>query len=76
MWGFLSEVTAVNGSAVDFVFKRAYTPGLISIGQLPIVPEHKWKGIADPATFDDAAPCVKLVQSFDGGSPRSFTRSP
>jgi peptide/nickel transport system substrate-binding protein len=56
MWGFLSEVTAVNGSAVDFVFKRAYTPGLISIGQLPIVPEHKWKGIADPATFDDPSP--------------------
>ncbi len=56
MWDFLSDVTAVGGTTVDFVFKRPYTPGLISIGQLPIVPEHKWKAVANPATFDDASP--------------------
>jgi peptide/nickel transport system substrate-binding protein len=56
MWGFLSDVTAVGGQTVDFVFARPYTPGLISIGQLPIVPEHKWKEVANPATFEDPTP--------------------
>jgi len=56
MWGFLSEVTAVDESTVDFVFKRPFTPGLVSIGQLPIVPEHKWKAVANPATFEDPSP--------------------
>jgi len=56
MWDFLSDVTAASGTSVDFVFKRPYTPGLISIGQLPIVPEHIWKAVANPATFDDPSP--------------------
>jgi peptide/nickel transport system substrate-binding protein len=56
MWGFLSAVTAVDATTVDFLFARPYTPGLISIGQLPIVSEHKWRGVANPATFDDPAP--------------------
>ena len=56
MWGFLSEVAAVDSTTVDFVFKRPFTPGLASIGQLPIVPEHKWKAVANPATFADPRP--------------------
>jgi peptide/nickel transport system substrate-binding protein len=56
MWGYLSDVTAANDTSVDFVFKRPYTPGLLSIGQLPIVPEHRWKAVANPATFDDPSP--------------------
>jgi peptide/nickel transport system substrate-binding protein len=56
MWDFLSDVIAISGTTVDFVFKRPYTPGLISIGQLAIVPEHKWKAVANPATFDDPSP--------------------
>jgi peptide/nickel transport system substrate-binding protein len=56
MWGFLSDVVAVNGTTVDFVFKQPFTPGLISIGQMPIVPEHKWKAVANPVTFADPSP--------------------
>ena len=56
MWGFLSEVTAVDPMTVDFVFSRPFTPGLVSLGQLPIVPEHRWKTVANPATFDDPSP--------------------
>jgi peptide/nickel transport system substrate-binding protein len=56
MWDFLSSATAVNPSTVEFSFKKTYTPGLVSIGQQAIVPEHKWKGVAQPATFDDPSP--------------------
>ena len=56
MWDFLSGVTAIDGTTVDFVFKRPFTPGLFSIGQLPIVPEHKWKAVANPVTYDDPNP--------------------
>ena len=56
MWAFLSDVIAVDATTVDFVFKRPFTPGLLPMGQLPIVPEHKWKAVANPATFDDPSP--------------------
>jgi peptide/nickel transport system substrate-binding protein len=56
MWDFLSDVTAGDAGTVDFVFQRPFTPGLVSIGQLAIVPEHKWKAVANPATFDDPSP--------------------
>lgn len=56
VWGFLADVTATNPTTVDFVFKHASTPGLVYIGQQPIVPEHKWKDVAQPASFDDPSP--------------------
>ena len=56
IWDFLSDVSAVDPATVEFAFKRAFTPGLVSIGQLPIVSEHKWKGVANPAAFDDPSP--------------------
>jgi peptide/nickel transport system substrate-binding protein len=56
MWGFLADIKAVDATTVDFVFKEPYTPGLLSIGQQPIVPEHKWKTVANPATFEDPSP--------------------
>ena len=56
MWGFLSEVTAVDGMTVDFVFKQPYTPGILPIGQQAIVAEHTWKAVANPVTFADPNP--------------------
>ena len=56
LWQFLASVTADGPASVEFVFKRTYTPGLAVIGTQPIVPEHKWKDVAQPASFDDANP--------------------
>jgi peptide/nickel transport system substrate-binding protein len=56
VWAFLQDVLAVNASTVEFVFKRPFTPGLVAIGHQPIVPEHKWKGVAQPAAFEDPNP--------------------
>jgi peptide/nickel transport system substrate-binding protein len=56
VWGFLAGVKAVDPTTVEFVLKRAYTPGLVAIGHQPIVAGHKWKDVADPASFDDPSP--------------------
>jgi peptide/nickel transport system substrate-binding protein len=56
VWSFLSSVSAVDPSTVEFKLKRPFTPGLASIGQQAIVAEHKWKVVAQPAAFDDPTP--------------------
>jgi peptide/nickel transport system substrate-binding protein len=56
VWGFLADVKSADATSVDFTFKRAYTPGLLAIGTQPIVAEHKWKDVAQAATFDDPNP--------------------
>jgi peptide/nickel transport system substrate-binding protein len=56
VWSFLSEVKAADPSTVDFVFKQAYTPGLLALSSQAIVPQHRWKDVANPAAFDDPSP--------------------
>ena len=56
LWQFLASVVALGPTTVEFAFKRTYTPGLAVIGTQPIVPEHKWKDVAQPASFDDPNP--------------------
>jgi peptide/nickel transport system substrate-binding protein len=56
VWAFLTSVAAVDRGTVEFTLKRVFTPGLASIAQQPIVAEHKWKGVVDPAEFDDPSP--------------------
>jgi peptide/nickel transport system substrate-binding protein len=55
-WGFLESVTAKDDATVVFTLSRAYVPGLVYIGQQPIVPEHKWKDVADPVTYTNEQP--------------------
>jgi peptide/nickel transport system substrate-binding protein len=56
VWGFLADVKSADGTSVEFTFQRAYTPGLLAVGTQPIVAEHKWKDVAQPAAFDDPSP--------------------
>jgi peptide/nickel transport system substrate-binding protein len=56
VWQFLNGVTALDATTVEFAFKGTYTPGLTTLGNQPIVPEHKWKDVAQPATYDDPNP--------------------
>lgn len=56
LWSFLADVTVVDAATVEFTFKRPYTPGLLHIGHQPIVAEHKWKSVPQPASFDDPEP--------------------
>jgi peptide/nickel transport system substrate-binding protein len=56
VWQFLSAVSAPDAQTVEFRLKRPYTPGTLYIGEQAIVPEHKWKDVAQPEAFDDPSP--------------------
>lgn len=53
---YLSAVEAVDDTTVKFTFSTTYTPGLYAIVDQFIVPEHVWKDIADPVTFENSEP--------------------
>ncbi|WP_437931480.1 ABC transporter substrate-binding protein [Sorangium sp. So ce291] len=56
IWKFLGGVTAESEDVVEFTMRRPYVPGLSYIGHQPIVPEHRWKDIADPVTYANESP--------------------
>ncbi len=56
VWGFLSEVRAVNDTTVAFRFARRFIPGADEIVAQPIVPEHIWSTVADPVSFTNENP--------------------
>ncbi|WP_437971432.1 ABC transporter substrate-binding protein [Sorangium sp. So ce260] len=56
VWKFVESVKATDDTTVEFALKRAYVPGLSYIGHQPIVPEHKWKDVADPVTYSNENP--------------------
>lgn len=53
---YLSAVEAVDDTTVKFTFSTTYTPGLYAIVDQFIVPEHVWKDVADPVTFENSEP--------------------
>jgi len=56
VWGFLEAVRAVDERTVDFTFQRVYVPGFDEVASQPIVPEHAWRGVADPVTYANENP--------------------
>ncbi|XXY48064.1 ABC transporter substrate-binding protein [Sorangium sp. So ce269] len=56
VWKFVASVHARNDNTVEFVLQRPFVPGLAGIGHQPIVPEHIWKDVADPLSFDNEDP--------------------
>ncbi|PTL82165.1 ABC transporter substrate-binding protein [Vitiosangium sp. GDMCC 1.1324] len=56
VWGFVDGVQAKDDSTVEFSLSRPYVPGLIYIVHQPIVPEHKWKDVADPVLYKNETP--------------------
>jgi peptide/nickel transport system substrate-binding protein len=57
VWSVLSSVSLKGTNQVVFQFKAAATPYFYYIAdETPIVPEHIWSKISDPATYLDATP--------------------
>lgn len=56
LWEFLGKVEVVDPTHVALVFKRVFTPGLAYVGQLCIVPAHRWVAVKDPVSFRDEEP--------------------
>jgi peptide/nickel transport system substrate-binding protein len=55
-WAFLADVKSPDATSVEFTFGKPYTPGFLAVSTQPIVPEHKWRDVAQPAAFDDPSP--------------------
>jgi peptide/nickel transport system substrate-binding protein len=53
---YLKSVEVTGPTTVKFTFTSTYTPGLYSIVDQFIVPQHVWKDVADPMTFENAEP--------------------
>jgi len=56
IWQYLDAVTSPDPTTVEFKLKRVYSPALFYVSQLPIVPAHLWKDVADPVTFTNESP--------------------
>lgn len=56
VWAFLQEVQLVDDTHVDFVFQRLFVPGYDEVVAQQIVPEHHWKAIEDPVTYQNPNP--------------------
>ena len=56
LWDYLASVKLDEQGRVVMLFSRPYSPGLMSLAQLPIVPEHIWSKIEDPMTFTNPNP--------------------
>jgi peptide/nickel transport system substrate-binding protein len=55
VWSQISGVSA-SGSDVTITFKAPNVPFAATIAQTPIVPEHVWSKISDPAKFTNTHP--------------------
>jgi peptide/nickel transport system substrate-binding protein len=56
LWSLLADAAVLDAGSVEFTFKRPCTPALVYIGHQPIVPEHTWRSVQLPASFDDPNP--------------------
>lgn len=56
IWAKLNTVEAVGTNQVKFTFKVPSSLSAAKINDVPIVPEHVWKDVANPATFANDTP--------------------
>lgn len=55
VWQFISAVSA-DGTTVTIKLKAPNVPAANTISAVPIVPEHLWSSVSDPAKFVNADP--------------------
>ncbi|QRN93019.1 ABC transporter substrate-binding protein [Archangium violaceum] len=56
VWAFLESVQAKDDATVEFTLSRPFVPGMLYVVHQPIVPEHKWKDVADPVMYKNETP--------------------
>lgn len=56
IWTFITGVEAVDAQTVRFTLANPSSLAAEQLAQLPIVPEHVWKDIAEPVTFANETP--------------------
>jgi peptide/nickel transport system substrate-binding protein len=51
IWDVVSDVTVTSPTQVKFTFKTATALGPEKLIEMPIIPQHVWKDVADPVTY-------------------------
>ncbi|MFD4958852.1 ABC transporter substrate-binding protein [Microbacterium sp. NPDC058389] len=67
------SVKAVDDSTVEFDFATPSRESFFSLVSLPIVSEHIWSKVEDPATYEDKEPVGTGAFVLDTFSPQSLT---
>ncbi|ULH17137.1 ABC transporter substrate-binding protein (plasmid) [Deinococcus sp. KNUC1210] len=68
----LTSVTAPNPTTLVFSFSAPNTPVFQYISNTPIVPQHLWKDVKDPATFTNPKPVATGPFIFDSSSQQAI----
>jgi peptide/nickel transport system substrate-binding protein len=69
----VSAASAPGGTTAVLTFSRPEYANLFLIGQVPIVPEHVWQSVSDPATYSDPSPVGTGPYMLDRFSPQGYT---
>jgi peptide/nickel transport system substrate-binding protein len=72
VWSQISGVSA-SGQQVTFTFKSANVPFAATIAQTPIVPEHVWSTISNPAKYANANPVGTGPFMLSSFAPTQYT---
>ncbi|MDE1994720.1 MAG: ABC transporter substrate-binding protein, partial [Rhizobiaceae bacterium] len=56
IWNFISDVQVVDAQTIRFTLVNPSSLAAAQLAQVPIVPEHVWKDVADPVTFANEKP--------------------
>jgi peptide/nickel transport system substrate-binding protein len=72
VWSQISGVSA-SGQQVTFTFKSANVPFAATIAQTPIVPEHVWSTISNPAKYANANPVGTGPFALSSFAPTQYT---
>jgi peptide/nickel transport system substrate-binding protein len=72
VWSQISAVSA-SGNQVSFTFKAPNVPFAGTIAQTPIVPQHIWASIPDPAKFTNTHPVGAGPFTLGSFAPTQYT---
>jgi peptide/nickel transport system substrate-binding protein len=72
IWSQISGVSA-SGQQVTFTFKSPNVPFAATIASTPIVPEHIWSKIADPAKYTNTNPVGTGPFTLSSFAPTQYT---
>jgi peptide/nickel transport system substrate-binding protein len=67
------SVTATDASTVVLTFSAPQLASIYYILKTPIVPQHVWQSVSDPATYTDASPVASGPYVLDKFSSTGFT---
>jgi peptide/nickel transport system substrate-binding protein len=74
LWSVLSSVTQQGSDQVVFTFKSAAVPYFYFIAdQTPIIPQHVWSTVKDPAKFADNTPVGTGAYTVNPCTPQNIT---